>query len=96
MSAAGALIQAACFSGWVIQKMRCTWRSLLFVLLFFPVLSFAVWKTEWFAAGTHRFPGQHADAGLAALAAAYTMGGALNALADRILQPCRAANDRDQ
>lgn len=50
VSAAGSLIQAVCFSDWIIKKMRYTWRSLLFVLLFLPVLSFAAWKTEWFPA----------------------------------------------
>lgn len=49
-SAAGALIQAVCFSDWIIKKMRYTWRSLLFVLLFLPVLSLAAWKTGWFPA----------------------------------------------
>lgn len=48
MSAAGTLIQAVSFSNWVIKKMRYTWRSLLFVLLFLPTLSFAAWKMEWF------------------------------------------------
>lgn len=50
VSAAGAVIQALCFSDWIIKKMRYTWRSLLFVLLFLPVLSLAAWKTEWFPA----------------------------------------------
>lgn len=49
-SAAGSLIQAVCFSDWIIKKMRYTWRSLLFVLLFLPVLSFVAWKAEWFPA----------------------------------------------
>lgn len=48
MSAAGALFQSVCFSEWLIKKMRYTWRSLLFILLFFPALSFIAWKTEWF------------------------------------------------
>ena len=48
VSAAGSLIQAVCFSDWIIKKMRYTWRSLLFVLLFLPTLSVAAWKTEWF------------------------------------------------
>lgn len=47
-SAAGSLIQAVCFSEWIIKKMRYTWRSLLFVLLFLPVLSIVAWKAEWF------------------------------------------------
>ena len=50
ISAAGALIQAVCFSDWVIKKMRYMWRSLLFVLLFLPVMSLTAWKTEWFPA----------------------------------------------
>lgn len=48
VSAAGSLIQAVCFSDWIIKKLRYTWRSLLFVLLFLPALSFAAWKTGWF------------------------------------------------
>ncbi len=48
VSAASSLIQAVCFSDWVIKKMRYTWRSLLFVLLFLPVLAFAAWKAAWF------------------------------------------------
>lgn len=47
-SMAGSLIQALCFSDWIIRKMRYTWRSLLFVLLFLPALSLAAWKGEWF------------------------------------------------
>lgn len=50
VSAAGAVIQALCFSDWIIKKMRYTWRSLLFVLLFLPVLSLAAWKTKWLPA----------------------------------------------
>lgn len=50
VSAAGSLIQAVCFSDWIIKKMRYTRRSLLFVLLFLPALSLAAWKTEWFPA----------------------------------------------
>lgn len=46
--AVGALIQAVCFSDWLIKKMRYTRRSLLFVLLFLPTLAFAAWKAEWF------------------------------------------------
>jgi len=45
---AGSLFQAVCFSGWIIKKLRYTLRSLLFVLLFLPTLSFIAWKTEWF------------------------------------------------
>lgn len=48
ISAAGSLIQAVCFSDWIIKKLRYTWRSLLFVLLFLPTLTFAAWKAEWF------------------------------------------------
>lgn len=50
VSAAGALCQAVCFSDWLIKKLRYTWRSLLFVALFLPVLAFAAWKTQWFPA----------------------------------------------
>lgn len=48
VSVAGSFFQALCFSNWFIKKLRYTWRSLLFVLLFLPVLAFAAWKTEWF------------------------------------------------
>lgn len=48
VSAAGSLFQAVCFSNWLIKKLRYTWRSLLFVLLFLPVLALAAWKMEWF------------------------------------------------
>lgn len=48
VSAAGSLIQAVCFSDWLIKKLRYTWRSLLFVLLFLPTLTFAAWKMQWF------------------------------------------------
>ena len=48
VSAAGSFIQAVCFSDWIIKKLRYTWRSLLFVLLFLPVLALAAWKTGWF------------------------------------------------
>ena len=48
VSAASALIQALCFSTWIIRKMRYTLRSVLFVALFLPLLCFAAWKGEWF------------------------------------------------
>lgn len=48
VSAAGSFLQAVCFSDWIIKKLRYVWRSLLFVLLFLPVLAFAAWKMEWF------------------------------------------------
>ena len=48
VSAAGSLIQAVCFSDWIIKKMPYTWRSVLFVLLFLPLLSLAAWKLNWF------------------------------------------------
>lgn len=48
VSVAGSLIQALCFSDWIIKKLRYTWRSLLFVLLFLPMLTLAAWKLEWF------------------------------------------------
>lgn len=46
--AAGSLIQAVCFSDWIIRKMRYTWRSLLFVALFLPALTLIAWKGRWF------------------------------------------------
>lgn len=48
VSAASAVIQTLCFSGWVIRKMRYTWRSVLFVALFLPLLSLVAWKAQWF------------------------------------------------
>ncbi|MDE7054520.1 MAG: hypothetical protein K2O84_06845 [Oscillospiraceae bacterium] len=48
VSVAATLIQGVCFSNWIFKKMRYTWRSVLFVALFLPVLSFAAWKVEWF------------------------------------------------
>lgn len=47
-SAGASLIQAVCFSNWIIKKMRYTWRSILFVVLFLPALMLAAWKGEWF------------------------------------------------
>lgn len=48
VSLASSLIQRICFSNWIIKKMRYTWRSLLFVALFFPLLSLTAWKAQWF------------------------------------------------
>ena len=48
VSVASALIQAVCFSNWIIRSMRYTWRSLLFVALFLPALTLAAWKGAWF------------------------------------------------
>ena len=48
VSVAATLIQGICFSSWIFKKMRYTWRSLLFVVLFLPLLTFAAWKAEWF------------------------------------------------
>lgn len=48
VSAAAALIQALCFSTWIFRNMRYTLRSVLFVVLFLPLLTFAAWKGEWF------------------------------------------------
>ncbi len=48
VSVASALIQAVCFSNWIIRSMRYTWRSVLFVGLFLPMLCLAAWKGEWF------------------------------------------------
>lgn len=47
-SAAASLIQAVCYSDWIIKKMRYTLRSLLFVALFLPTLTLLAWKGEWF------------------------------------------------
>lgn len=49
-SVAGAFCQAVCFSDWLIKKLRYTWRSLLFVILFLPILSLIAWRTGWFPA----------------------------------------------
>jgi len=46
----GSLLQAVCFSDWIIKKMRYTRRSLLFVLLFLPSLSLTALKMNWFPA----------------------------------------------
>lgn len=48
VSAGASLIQAVCFSDWIIKRMRYTWRSLLFVALFLPTLTLAAWKGAWF------------------------------------------------
>ncbi len=48
VSAAGSLIQAVCYSDWIIKKMRYTRRSLLFVALFLPLLALASWVLDWF------------------------------------------------
>ena len=48
VSAASAVIQALCFSTWVIRKLSYTLRCALFVALFLPLLVFAAWKTQWF------------------------------------------------
>lgn len=50
VSAVSALIQTLCFSNWIIQKMRYTLRSVLFVALFLPLLTFVAWKAQWFPA----------------------------------------------
>ena len=47
-SASASLIQAVCFSDWIIRKMRYTRRSLLFVALFLPTLILIAWKGQWF------------------------------------------------
>lgn len=44
----GTLIQAVCYSDWIIKKMRYTLRSLLFVALFLPSLSLLAWRAHWF------------------------------------------------
>ncbi|MCI9038203.1 MAG: hypothetical protein HFF80_10750 [Oscillospiraceae bacterium] len=47
-SVLGTLIQAVCFSDWIIKNMRYTWRSLLFCVLFLPTLAVLGWKAQWF------------------------------------------------
>ena len=49
-SVLGTLIQAVCFSDWIIKNMRYTWRSLLFCVLFLPTLAVLSWKAQWFPA----------------------------------------------
>ncbi len=49
-SVVGSLLQAVCFTDWLIKKLRYTWRSVLFVLLFLPALSMIAWRTGWFPA----------------------------------------------
>lgn len=48
VSVLGSLIQAVCFSDWVIKKMRYTRRSILFVVLFLPMLTLAAYLFDWF------------------------------------------------
>ena len=48
VSAWASLIQAVCFSDWIIKKMRYTRRSLLFVALFLPLLILMAWRGKWF------------------------------------------------
>lgn len=50
VSVAGSLLQALCFSMWIIKKMRYTLRGILFALLFLPVLALTAWSMEWFPA----------------------------------------------
>ena len=46
--AAGSLIQGLCFTDWVFQKLRYTWRLALFCLLFLPLLAVTAWAFQWF------------------------------------------------
>lgn len=46
--ALGAAIQLLCFTDYVIRKMRYTRRTLLFLALFFPLLSGTAWLFRWF------------------------------------------------
>ncbi len=48
VSVVATLIQGICFSNWIFKKLRYTWRSVLFVVLFLPTLTFFAWKAEWF------------------------------------------------
>ncbi len=48
VSVAAALIQGVCFSDWIFKKLRYTWRSLLFIVLFLPTLTLTAWKAKWF------------------------------------------------
>ena len=48
VSVAATLIQGVCFSNWIFKKLRYTWRSVLFVVLFLPLLTLFAWKAEWF------------------------------------------------
>jgi len=50
VSVLGTLIQAVCYSDWIIKKMRYTRRCLLFCTLFLPTLSVLGWKAQWFPA----------------------------------------------
>ena len=47
VSVVATLIQGICFSNWIFKKLRYTWRSVLFVVLFLPTLTFFAWKAEW-------------------------------------------------
>ena len=46
--AAGSAIQLLCFTEHIIRKMRYTRRTLLFLALFFPLLSGTAWLFRWF------------------------------------------------
>ena len=48
VSVAATLIQGVCFSDWIFKKLRYTWRSLLFIVLFLPTLTLTTWKAKWF------------------------------------------------
>ena len=48
VSVLATLIQGICFSNWIFKKMRYTWRSLLFIVLFLPTLTLMAWRADWF------------------------------------------------
>ena len=48
VSVLATLIQGICFSNWIFKKMRYTWRSLLFIVLFLPTLTLTAWQADWF------------------------------------------------
>lgn len=46
--AIGSALQLLCFTEHIIRKMRYTRRTLLFLVLFFPLLSVTAWLFRWF------------------------------------------------
>lgn len=49
ISAIGTLIQWLCYTDRIIRKMGYTRRSMLFCLLFFPLLALLAWVFQWFS-----------------------------------------------
>lgn len=60
------------------------------------VLSVSLMDSLLLSPGTDGLSGEDTDAGLIALSTAHAVGGAVDALADEILQPRRARDDHDQ